>query len=349
MSTSCRAIVFTAPGKIELQKLTLAPCGEHEIIAQTIYSFVSPGTELRLLSGVKESEGKFPFIPGYSWVGRVTQVGSKVTGWREGDLVTGRNPQPIPSMGALWGGQASHHRCLVAGHDAVLRLPEGANPWDYVTVEVGAIAWRGTSIAMPMAGQTAVVVGQGMVGALAAKWLITHGLRVIVTDLHTSRLERAKRWGAAGAVIGGQPDTEARIQSLIGFGAEIVVEATSSTSAAAFAAKFLRKNINDITRTGYPLPSTQSLTAFPRLVLLATYTQTAPFLPSGVIPGEGVLVLQPMDRTVDDRWAVIEAIRKGQLTTADIVDQPTPVEDAPAAYARLRDQPQVTSAVCFAW
>ena len=32
----------------------------------------------------------FPLIPGYSWVGKVVEIGGELSGWREGDLVTGR-------------------------------------------------------------------------------------------------------------------------------------------------------------------------------------------------------------------------------------------------------------------
>jgi hypothetical protein len=166
------AIVFKAPREVGFGEFELGPCGPKEIIAETIYTFVSPGTELRVLSGVKESRGRFPIIPGYSWVGRIIEVGREVKGFETGDLVTGRNPRPITGITSLWGGQAGRHRCDVAGYDAVLKLPAGADPWDYVLVEVSAVSWRGTSIASPARGETAVVVGQGLIGAFAARWLL---------------------------------------------------------------------------------------------------------------------------------------------------------------------------------
>lgn len=98
MPITARAILFPAPHTIDFTAFDLPPCGEQEIVAETIYTFVSPGTELRVLAGTSESQGRFPFIPGYAWVGRIIKIGSAVKGWRLGDLVTGRNPLPIPGI-----------------------------------------------------------------------------------------------------------------------------------------------------------------------------------------------------------------------------------------------------------
>ena len=54
------AIVFTAPDQVNIEALKLPTCGPNHVIAETIYTLVSPGTELRILSGIKESKGKFP-------------------------------------------------------------------------------------------------------------------------------------------------------------------------------------------------------------------------------------------------------------------------------------------------
>jgi len=41
--------------------------------------------------------------------------------------------------------------------------------------EIVTIRWRGISADFPAAGETAVVIGQGLIGAFAAKWLLHHG------------------------------------------------------------------------------------------------------------------------------------------------------------------------------
>jgi 2-desacetyl-2-hydroxyethyl bacteriochlorophyllide A dehydrogenase len=346
----CKAIVFTDPGKIEIRNFNLPPCGKDEIIAKTLYSFVSPGTELRILSGQKESKGKFPLIPGYSWVGEIIEVGSNVKGWHEGELVSGRNPIPVPGINSLWGGQASHHRCQITGYDAALKLPHNANPWDYITTEVAAISWRGTSIAFPAKGETAVVVGQGMIGAIAAKWLMHHGARVIVTDLEESRLERARNWGAYAAVNGKNADAMEELSSHCPEGADIVIEASGSIPGVNLAISLLKKPFQRLMNIDY-CPSALHTNAhnWPRIVFLATYTNSISSEPGALLKNEGAIIFTPMDRTVNDRLAVIECIKNGHLPANDILQEAMPVENAPDAYMNLKNNPGEISALAFQW
>lgn len=351
MQRKTKAIVFQKPEKIGLAEFDLPECGSNEIIAETIYSFVSPGTELRILSGIGESRERFPLIPGYSWVGRIIGVGADVKGWQQGELVTGRNPRPIPGITQLWGGQASHHRCEVTGYDAVLKLPVDADPWHYIATEVAAISWRGVTCAFPAVGETAVVIGQGMIGAFNAKWLLYHGARVIVVDLEESRLARARKWGATAALNGRLPDIREQILAYCPpGGADIAIESSSSLEGAKLASSVLRQPVYRALNTNYPVTALHAdAHLWPRLIFQANYTKTLELGPGGLTGGEGVLVLKPGDRTVGDRLAVIDRIREGVLPIADILAQPTPVDEAPTAYLRLRDNPGQYSALAFQW
>ncbi len=345
-----RAIIFSGPAKVESASFKLPACGPEEIIAETIYSFVSPGTELRVLSGTKESKNKFPLIPGYSWVGRVIEVGSALKGWAAGDLVTGRNPLPIPGVRQLWGGQASHHRCAVSGYDAVLKLPEGAVPWNYIAVEVAAISWRGAGICFPAGGETAVVIGQGLIGAFNALWLLQAGCRVIVLDMLNERLVRALKWGVSATVNPGETDAVAELKRLIPDGADIVFESSGSMAGVELAGKVIRQPSARAANTGY---STAQLHAnphyWPRLVYQASYTFTKEVTPGQLTGPEGCLVCKPGDRTVDDRLAVIEKVRQGQMPLADIVTEAVPVSKAPWAYEQLRDHSDQHNTMVFDW
>ena len=350
MQRRIKAIVFPRPNEVALQTFAMPDCGPDEVVCESIYSFVSPGTELRILAGSRESAGKFPLIPGYSWVGRVIEVGSNLRGWSEGDLVSGRNPIPVPGAGFMWGGQASHHRCEVTGYDSVLKLPPGADPWNYVPTEVAAISWRGASIAFARSGETAVVIGQGLVGAFAARWLMLMGARVIAVDTVASRLERAGRWGAAAVVDALGPDTREQILAQAPGGADIVIEASGSRGGVELANAVLRQPEARRTHSDYPVARLHADAHYwPRLVYLATYSHTHQIEPGEFSGGEGAVVLKPSDRTVGDRLAVMEQIRLGLLPLGDIVAAPTPVAQAPEAYFELRDNPHSRSTIVFDW
>ena len=350
MKRDIKAIVFAKANAVEIRRLTLPPCGPTEVVCETLYSFVSPGTELRVLSGVGESEGKFPLIPGYSWVGRVIEVGAELRGWKEGDLVTGRNPVPVPGIGFLWGGQASHHRAEVTGYDGVLKLPEGAEPWAYLAAEVAAIAWRGVSMAFPAPGETAVVIGQGLIGAFNALWLVHRGVRVIVADVVEERLARARKWGVSAAVNPKAGDARERILGLAPGGADIVIEASGSRAGVELANRVLRQPAARTANADYPVAALHGNAHYwPRLVYQASYFHSHDGRPGGLTGGEGALILKPADRTVGDRLQVLEMIRRGKLPLEDIVAGPTPAEAAPEAYFKLRDNPHSIHTIVYRW
>jgi len=95
MMNSAKAIVFEDVNQVGLGEFELAAPAPDEILVETAYSFVSPGSELRVLGGHYGAEGRFPLVPGYSVVARVAQVGPQAKGWRVGDWVSGRNPRPL--------------------------------------------------------------------------------------------------------------------------------------------------------------------------------------------------------------------------------------------------------------
>lgn len=59
-----RALLFAAPHQVSLGETTLPDPGPGEVLIETAFSCVSPGTELRCLAGRQVDRPPFPFIPG---------------------------------------------------------------------------------------------------------------------------------------------------------------------------------------------------------------------------------------------------------------------------------------------
>lgn len=341
-----KAIVFEGPGRVGVRDVEPLRCCAGEILVETIYSCVSPGTEMRVLSGIlPDSRVGFPFVPGYAFIGRVLSVGEGVSGWRVGDLCSGRNPVRLKEVDSLWGGHVSHHRLPVSGDARPVRLPIGCDPWAYVLAEIGAISWRGVTVAEPGARDVAVVIGQGMIGALAARFLQAFGTRVIVVDLLESRLERGRRWGLE-ALDGRETGVKERILDATAGGADIVIEASSSLSGVQLARNILRSNYESSYRMEYRGSTGLGI---PRLVFLATYTQELSEIPGQLIRSERALIAAPMDRTYADRLAVVHQIGLGHVVTDDFVSEVTPMQQAPLAYRSLADTPNRVDGVIFGW
>ena len=338
MTTTANVVLFEGINKVGLGTARLKECGPDQIVTETLYTTVSPGTELRTLAGHYGAADKFPFIPGYSSVGRVTAVGEKAFGWRVGDLVSSRNPAPFEGVNCMWGGQASHQVISTTGEDRPVLLPADADPLDYVMTEVSSISLRGVEAADPKPGETAVVIGQGVIGAFSAAWLSIHGCRVIVVDLEASRLERALRNGAAYTVSPKEPDALNRILTICNGGADIVVEASGSTPGVEMAFKLLRRKPQNYSKEYKVEPIRFYGDDWPRLVFQANYLEPFPWKPDGCMPGEAALFITPRDRGVEERQRVVEHVRSGHLKAAGFIDKIVPWKEAPSAYAALLER-----------
>ncbi|MFG0248410.1 MAG: hypothetical protein ACF8OB_05940, partial [Phycisphaeraceae bacterium JB051] len=66
-------------------------------------------------------------------------------------------------------------------------------------------------------------------------------------------------------------------------------------------------------------------------------------------PGEGVIILSPFDRTVEDRQNALEHFRRGTLSTKHFIQKIACIEDAPSAYAALRDDKDLNFSLVFDW
>lgn len=347
MPRAITAVVFEAPDRIAVRALELAPCGPTEIEVETLYTYVSPGTELRVLGGHYGARDKFPLVPGYSVVGRVVAVGAEARGYRVGDLITGRNPKALPGITSYWGGQASGHIYATTTEDRPVLLPAGAEPRDYVIAEVASISRRGVSAAAPRAGETAIVIGQGLIGAFSAAWLQLAGCRVIVADVDAERLRLAAARGVAATVDLSAPDAVARLGVLTTGGADIVVESSGTTPGVKAACQLIRKKPQAYGKDYKVEPIAFYHQDWPRLVMQANYLDEVPLNPHSFFPGEGVTILTPGDRGVEDRQQTVEAIRTKALLPGPFAGTPVPAADAPAAYAALKER-RVLS-VTFAW
>lgn len=338
MKPKIPAVVFTAPNEVSVGSVQCAPCGLTEIVIRTHYSTVSPGTELRMLAGHYGAGDKFPYVPGYSSVGEVIEVGAEARGWRVGDLVSARNTRPFADARALYGAHSAIKVLSTTDTDRPVLLPAGADPLDYVLCEIGAIPLRGVEAAAPKAGETAIVIGQGLIGALSAAWLVRAGCRVAVVDLEERRLERARRNGVAFTVSPADPHVKERLKVFTNGGADIVVEASGSMPGVELARSLLRRKPQNYSADYTVEPILFYGGDWPRLVFQANYLEKLPWNPDHTAPGEGVTIITPRDRGTEERQRVVEHIRAGRFRSRDFIDAIIPYDRAPEAYAGLKER-----------
>ncbi|MEE2691464.1 MAG: bi-domain-containing oxidoreductase [Pseudomonadota bacterium] len=127
---------------------------------------------------------------GYSAAGEVVAVGEGVTGFQVGDMV---------ACGGA--GQANHAEFISVKRNLCVKIPNGVEARHAATTTVGAIAMQGVRRADLRLGETACVVGLGLIGLITVQILKASGCRVIGLDLDEDRARRARELGADAAAV----------------------------------------------------------------------------------------------------------------------------------------------------
>ena len=186
-----RNIIFTKKDTAELVEKPMPEVGPGQVRVKLVRSTLSTGTERANVTGCNvvsiwdppDAPVVWPRQSGYSSSGVVDAVGEGVASVKPGDRVA-----------MSW---TLHSEYVVVPEDRVYRLPDG------VSFEAGALAHIST---FPMAairkcglelGESAIVMGQGILGQLAVMLLKCAGAApVIAVDPVAEKREAALRLGA---------------------------------------------------------------------------------------------------------------------------------------------------------
>ncbi len=222
-----KRLVIRGPRQAEFEEVPVPECTSDGILVRARTTAISTGTELRVYRGIPvDPEGRFifpnqrlefPIENGYSMVGDVIQVGSRVSDLARGDRVF--VPEPHKQVAACPAIQAT-------------RLPEGlpdeVGPFLHI-LEVAHIALRR---GQPSPGENVAIFGAGLIGLSALAYAKAFGLRTAVVDLDPSRLAVAASMGADWT--GSPKDVgfeEQAVDFFDGDGADLVLEAASTWAA----------------------------------------------------------------------------------------------------------------------
>ncbi|MFF3493137.1 bi-domain-containing oxidoreductase [Streptomyces sp. NPDC002795] len=215
-------------GELAVLDVPVPGCKPGGVLVRTGYSLISTGTELMKVSeagmsmlgkarsrpdqvskvmqsvatnGVpatyRKVMGKLDsYTPlGYSLCGVVEQVGAGVDDVKVGDLVACAGNE-----------HALHAELNWVPRNLYARVPEGLAPRHAAFGTVGSIALQGVRQGEPQLGESALVIGLGLIGQLVVQLLNAAGVRVVGVDPDPARCELAERQGAAAC---GDPESAA--------------------------------------------------------------------------------------------------------------------------------------------
>jgi len=166
---------------------------------------------------------------GYCNVGSVIGVGDCVTDYAIGDRVVSNG---------------RHAEVVCVPVNLCAKIPDGVSDDEAAFTVIGAIALQGLRLAQPTLGETAVVIGLGLVGLMCVQLLRASGCRVLGIDKDPNRTELARAFGASTCDLARGEDPisiAADITQGLGVDFVLVAAATDSSDPISQAATMCRK------------------------------------------------------------------------------------------------------------
>ena len=211
----------------------------------------------------------------------------------------------------------------------MIRLPDSVSLADAAGLLLAQVGYNGASKPPVKQGDTAVVIGEGLVGLYAAQVLRARGARVIISGLQGFRLELARRFAADEVFDASRGDLADHVRSRFPGGVDIVVETASSAATVRLGASILRNGGHLVMNGFYPPP--QNLVDWHWL------------------RGKELTVHCPNSRTRERLEATLALVASGALRIGALVTHELSLADAPRAYAMLLDPAAEFLGVTIQW
>lgn len=278
-----------------------------------------------------------PLVMGHEAAGVVEAVGAEVTAFAAGDRVTFDSMVSCGECHFCRRGQANlcdNRRVLGVScgeyrrHGAfaeliavpqhiVYKLPDGLLPEHAALIEAVSVAVHAANVTPVELGDTAVVVGSGMIGLLTLQAIRAAGANtVIAVDVNDKRLAVARELGADVTLNASEVDVPEKIAELTGGrGADVALEVVGATATIQSAIASVRKG-GSVTLVGNVSPTIE-------LPLQSVVTRE--------------ITLRGTCGCNGEYPACIAMLESGAIKVAPLITQQIPLADGPAWFKRLHD------------
>lgn len=331
-----KSLMLTDYKKLQLVDLPVPEIGPEDVLIRVKACGVC-GSDVH---GYDGSTGRRipPIVMGHEAAGVVEKVGSQVKRFRPGDRVTfdstvycgtcqfcGRGQINLCDNRRVLGVSCGDYRqhgafaeFVAVPQRIVYKLPDTMSFEQAAMIEAVSIAFHAVNRTPRKLGDSAVVVGAGMIGLLVIQTLRQAGCgKLIAVDLEDRKLELARTYGADHAINAKAPDAVAQIQNLTeGRGTDGAFEVVGAAPSFLTAVNSVRKG-GSITLVGNVSPKVE-------LPLQAVVTRELTLYGSCASAGE-----YP---------ACIDLIARGRIDVNGFITATPPLEEGPAWFDRLYRQ-----------
>lgn len=251
--------VMPEPYTITVEPFEVGEPGPGQVLLATEASGISPGTELAVYTGVHQwlkdptrAWPKFPFVPGYSAVGRVLRAGPGVARVKEGDRV-------------IWPGRHQSHALLdVEGEAAdIWPIAEHVPASSAALLSLARFPLSALVQSQRILGQAVAVLGLGLIGQITARLYSAAGaFPVIGIDTVAGRRARAEATYGVQAIDPAAGDALEQVRAMLG-GArpDVAVDATGVPAALADALRLVADG-GQVVLVGSPRGTIQSFDTY---------------------------------------------------------------------------------------
>ncbi len=333
-----KQIVFTDVGKAELLATDCEMPKEGEVLISLVYSTISCGTERANLMGDKNVNGAlsaddtpmFPRYCGYCSSGTVIAVGDGVTKFSVGDKVVCRG--------------GSHKKNMVLGQNNVTKIADGVSVQEAAMVYISTFSIAGVRKTRLEIGESAVVMGLGILGLFAVQFLKAAGaVPIIAVDPVADRRSLALKFGADYALDPTDSDFAEKVIKLTDGGANAAIEVAGVGAALDSVldcmARFGRVALLGCTRDKNFTIDYYRKVHFPGVSLVGAHTVARPCFESS--PGYWT--------SEDDTKAIMKLIAGGRVNFKDMIFETHEPQSAPEVYHRLATDRNFPVCVQFDW
>ena len=276
-----------------------------------------------------------PIVMGHEAAGLVAAVGTGVSRFKAGDRVTfdstvycgecvfcRRSEVNLCERREVIGVSCGEYRrhgafaeYLAVPERILYSLPESMSFPEAAMLEAVSVALHAVRVTGDIKGQTALVIGAGMIGLLTMQAARAAGAgRVIIADIDTTRLNLARSLGADEALnLSGADLTKEILNQTGGFGADVVLEAVGRNETIATAIDSVRKG-GTVTLIGNITPKVE--------------------LPLQKVVSRQIR-LQGTAASAGEYPEAIELIASGKIQVKPLITAVAPLEEGPQWFRRL--------------
>jgi len=320
-----KAAIYPGAGKpLTLETLPDPTPGPDDVIIK-VHRCGICGTDLHMTEG-HQWQFAAGTVPGHEYSGEIIEVGSKVTGFKKGDLITA-----LPSLGCGHC-DACYHGNLALCHNApgvmggyaemmkipasvAVKLPSTLSAADGALIEPLAIGLYAVRMSAIQPGDRVLILGAGSVALCAIYWAKRLGAgRVVAMSRAPRRKDMALEMGANAYVQYGENEGNEIVEAL-GGKPDIVFECVGSPG-------FLMKGIQHVRDLG-------------KVMSMGFCTAPDQVVPA-VAGFKGVSLQFPVGYSLKDFHYVADVMDKGHIDPKILISSVVTLDDLPNVFAKLR-------------